>query len=169
VAWDIITAREGMNANYTILIQALQEAFGERLKTVVLFGSQARGEARPGSDHDVFVVIHGLPREPVSRQQELRGALRDCLADLPGAVSLVGRTPPEFEADLTPLYLDVCVDGVCLYGAEYFEPFRGCALAGLEASGMKRKRIGNTLHWMFPDGRARDWEWTWEGYRERTR
>jgi uncharacterized protein len=156
-----------MNADYSVLIRALKEAFGDRLKTVVLFGSRARGEARPESDHDVFVVIDDLSKEPVSRQMELRRALRDFLADLPGAVSLVGRTREEFEADLTPLYLDVCVDGQCLYGGDYFEPFRNRALAGLQASGMKRRRIGNTLYWAFPDGRARDWEWTWEGYRER--
>jgi uncharacterized protein len=156
-----------MDSDYSVLIRALKAAFGNRLKTAVLFGSRARGEAEAESDHDVFVVIDDLSKEPVGRQMELRGALRDFLADLPGAVSLVGRTTEEFEADLTPLYLDVCVDGLCLYGTDYFDPFRKRALAGLQASGMKRRRIGNTLYWSFPDGRARDWEWTWEGYRER--
>ncbi len=158
-----------MRADYTVLLNALQRAFGSRLKTAVLFGSQARNEARPNSDHDVFVVVEGLLREPVGRQQELRAALRDSLADLPGSISLVGRTPSEFESDLTPLYVDICSDGVCLYGESYFEPFRKRALAGLKASGMKRQRIGNTLYWMFTDGRVRDWEWTWDGYHERSR
>jgi uncharacterized protein len=158
-----------MNAEYSVLIQALRTAFAERLKTVVLFGSRARGDATPESDHDVFLVVENLPKEPVSRLMELRGSLRDCLADLPGAVSLVGRTPPEFESDLTPLYLDVCVDGICLYGADYFEPFRRRALDGLGESGMQRKKIGDTWYWVFPDGRVRDWEWSWEGYRERSR
>jgi predicted nucleotidyltransferase len=157
-----------MRPDYTTLIDALRRAFGSRLKTAVLFGSQSRDEARPNSDHDVFVVVEGLPREPVGRQQELRSALRECLADLPGAISLVGRTPLEFESDLTPLYVDICVDGICLYGDGYFEPFRKRALAGLKASGMKRQRIGNSLYWMIMDGRARDWEWTWDGYHERT-
>ncbi len=32
---------------YTVLIDALGKRFGEKLKLVVLFGSQSRGEARP--------------------------------------------------------------------------------------------------------------------------
>ncbi len=34
---------------------ALCEAFGDRLKGVILFGSEARGDARPDSDIDVLV------------------------------------------------------------------------------------------------------------------
>jgi predicted nucleotidyltransferase len=39
---------------------SLRTAFGDRLKEVRLFGSYARGEARPESDVDVFVAIEGL-------------------------------------------------------------------------------------------------------------
>jgi predicted nucleotidyltransferase len=39
---------------------ALRAAFGDRLKEARLFGSYARGEARPESDVDVFVAIEGL-------------------------------------------------------------------------------------------------------------
>jgi uncharacterized protein len=37
--------------------KALDAAYGERLERVVLFGSRARGEARPDSDWDVAVFI----------------------------------------------------------------------------------------------------------------
>jgi len=36
---------------------ALADAFGERIERVVLFGSRARGEARPDSDYDVAVFL----------------------------------------------------------------------------------------------------------------
>ena len=35
----------------------LSEAYGERLHAVVLFGSEARGDARPDSDIDVMAVL----------------------------------------------------------------------------------------------------------------
>ena len=34
---------------------ALEEMYGARLERVVLFGSQARGDAHPDSDYDVAV------------------------------------------------------------------------------------------------------------------
>ena len=37
----------------------LTELYGERLEKLVLFGSQARGDAEPDSDIDVLVVLNG--------------------------------------------------------------------------------------------------------------
>ncbi len=39
---------------------ALDKAYGARLERVVLFGSRARGDARPDSDYDVVVFLKGL-------------------------------------------------------------------------------------------------------------
>jgi hypothetical protein len=39
---------------------ALDTAYGPRLERVVLFGSRARGEARPDSDYDVAVFLRDL-------------------------------------------------------------------------------------------------------------
>jgi predicted nucleotidyltransferase len=39
------------------LKRGLQEIYGDRLRAVVLFGSQARGEANDDSDVDVAVVL----------------------------------------------------------------------------------------------------------------
>jgi predicted nucleotidyltransferase len=38
--------------------QALGEVYGSKLERVVLFGSRARGDARPDSDYDIAVFIH---------------------------------------------------------------------------------------------------------------
>jgi predicted nucleotidyltransferase len=130
-----------MEKPYDILLQALAGRFGSLLKTVVLFGSRARGEASPDSDHDIFVVAEDLPANPMARSRQLRGALIACLADLPGAINLHGKTPQEFEADLTPLSLEICVDGILpLWG--------GLFRASPETSPM---RAGNSpyVHRMF--------------------
>ena len=39
---------------------ALDEAYGDRIERVVLFGSRARGDARPDSDYDVAVFVRGM-------------------------------------------------------------------------------------------------------------
>lgn len=37
----------------------LEDVYGDRLARVVLYGSRARGDARPDSDVDLLVVLHG--------------------------------------------------------------------------------------------------------------
>jgi uncharacterized protein len=39
---------------------ALDEVYGERIERVVLFGSRARGDARPDSDYDVALFLKDL-------------------------------------------------------------------------------------------------------------
>jgi predicted nucleotidyltransferase len=39
---------------------ALRELYGEQLERVILYGSRARGEARPDSDYDVAVFLRDL-------------------------------------------------------------------------------------------------------------
>jgi predicted nucleotidyltransferase len=56
-----------MPKNITPFIQGIvaelhsrfSELYGDRLVHLVLYGSQARGEAEPGSDIDVLVVLRG--------------------------------------------------------------------------------------------------------------
>jgi predicted nucleotidyltransferase len=52
---------------------AVTEIYGVRVASVVLFGSRARGTARPDSDYDVAVFLHGMTD---------RAADKDRLADL---------------------------------------------------------------------------------------
>lgn len=55
----------------------LARMYGDQLRHVVLYGSQARGQARPGSDVDVLVVLKGPlnlyqeTKRPVSLQMQL--------------------------------------------------------------------------------------------------
>jgi predicted nucleotidyltransferase len=51
--------------------------YGERLVQMILFGSQARGDAEPGSDIDVLVVL----KDPVRAGEEIDRTI-DLVADL---------------------------------------------------------------------------------------
>ena len=56
---------------------SLDQAYGSRIDRVVLFGSRARGDARPDSDYDVAVFL----KEPESFWRE-SGRLADIETDI---------------------------------------------------------------------------------------
>ena len=147
---------------YKPLINQLKKAFGNLLKTVVLFGSRARGKAKQDRDHDIFLVIENLPIDPLRRQKEVRTAIWD----IPIRINTIAKTPEEVDSNLTPLLLEICVDGICLYGEDYFEPYRKKAMKALKHAGLKRKRVGREWYWQFERIPEREWELTWEGFRE---
>jgi predicted nucleotidyltransferase len=70
-----------MNDTVTTILAELRRRFdalyGKRLVQMVLFGSQARGDAEPGSDIDVLVVLE----DPVHPGEEINRTI-DIVAGL---------------------------------------------------------------------------------------
>ncbi len=58
-------------------VEAVQQALGEELVSVVLYGSVARGTARPESDVDLLLVIREAPAGYRKRLQPLLPVLRE--------------------------------------------------------------------------------------------
>ncbi len=93
------------------LRERLVEHYGDRLVDVVLFGSQARGDAAPGSDIDVMVALKGNihPAEEIERTGDFVAALSlkyDVL------ISVVFRSEEAFHYSETPLLINVRKEGV---------------------------------------------------------
>ena len=79
----------------SLLLELLKARFGERLVSVVVFGSVGRGAAKPESDVDVLVVSSTVPRDAVERAR-LKMRLREALGvSAPLEIHLA--TPEEFE------------------------------------------------------------------------
>ena len=89
----------------------LSELYGDRLDRVILYGSQARGDAQPDSDIDVLVVLKGT----VNPWQEILHS-ENVTADVSrrhGAViSTVFVSESEFHRQGEPLLVTVHKEGI---------------------------------------------------------
>ncbi|MDQ7849174.1 MAG: nucleotidyltransferase domain-containing protein [Armatimonadota bacterium] len=135
--------------------EALKEGFADRLISVALFGSLARGEATPSSDIDLLVIMEELPRGRFARRRLLQVADQSIEAELAalheeGIVAdlcVILQTPEEAKT-VRPLYLDLVEDAILLFDRDGF-------LAGaleqlkhsLRRKGARRLRLGKVRYW----------------------
>ncbi|HXX22497.1 MAG TPA: nucleotidyltransferase domain-containing protein [Terriglobia bacterium] len=93
------------------LRRRFEALYGPRLVRLMLFGSQARGDAEPGSDIDVLVVLEG----PMRPGEEIRRTL-DSVAELSlennAVFSCVFVSRERFENERSPLLINVRREGV---------------------------------------------------------
>jgi uncharacterized protein len=91
----------------------LERIYGPRLAGLVLFGSQARGDALPDSDIDVMVVLRGpvAPLKEASRISRFRGDL--CLRHNV-VITCVYTPADEAQAADSPLLQNIRAEGVAL-------------------------------------------------------
>jgi predicted nucleotidyltransferase len=95
---------------------ALQQIYGDRLEHVVLFGSQARGDAGPDSDYDVAVFLNDSGRT-FDRWAELDilAALRVRFLDESGAFfDAMPYVAAQYSDEGSPLMHEIRREGVDL-------------------------------------------------------
>ena len=89
----------------------LQEAFGERLHGVVLYGSEVRGEAQSDSDIDLLVLL----RPPVNRGEDLWSCIRalyPLVLQLERPIHAKPVDLGQYEGQRLPLYREAKREGV---------------------------------------------------------
>ena len=91
---------------------ALDALYGDRIERVILFGSRARGDARPDSDYDVAVFLKDL--EPGMREHFRLADLRLDFLDDDATFFDAKPFPAGSWRDRTPLMHEVRKDGVAL-------------------------------------------------------
>ncbi len=116
-----------MQKEYEPLVQEflrlLRERFGDRVVAALVFGSVARGTARPDSDVDLCLVMRDLSPSRYRRHQAVAPVV-EALRMTPSYLELVGRGyapdlatilyTPEEMTETKPIFLDMVEEGEIL-------------------------------------------------------
>jgi len=134
------------------LLGVCQSFYGDRLVSLVIFGSVGRGTPRSDSDVDILVVADPLPDGRIPRVREFDAVERSVAtggpADSAHRLSPIFKTPAEVRRG-SPLFLDMLDDGRLLYD-------RGGFFAGqLAALKTRLDKLGSKRIW-------KDDAWYWD-------
>ncbi len=136
----------------------LKGHFGDKLVSVVLFGSVARGDATEESDIDLLAVIKGLPPGRYIRHQALDSIYKKFEAE--GNLTTLNchlKTPEEAQK-IRILYLDFPQDAKILYDTnDFFKRVIERVAAKIKEMGAIRKKWGKFYYWdLKPGGSAEE-------------
>jgi len=146
-------------------LQAVQLYYGQRLVTLAVFGSVARGSQRPDSDVDLLLVCDPLPVGRMRRIAEFNkveerlGPILEALKkdDISTSVSAILKTPAEVQRGGL-FYLDFVEDARLLYDrGDFFRGFLDQLRNRLRRLGARRVWRGNAWYWdLKPDFKVGD-------------
>jgi len=145
------------------IVNCYRNYLGDNLISIVLFGSQARGDASARSDYDVFLVAQDLPEDYLERIRFIRKPLLE--NPIGGSVSFIARTKKEFLDHFPSLYLDLGLDGIVLYDREDFmvEKLRKIREI-IQEAGLRRVKAGYSFHWQWKQYPGERWAIDWSGF-----
>ena len=96
------------------LRRRLGQQYGDRLVQLVLFGSQARGDATVESDVDVLVVLRGDVPHPGLEIDAMMDIIYDLTLRYEQTLSVLPVSEKDFRARQSPLLINIRREGVCL-------------------------------------------------------
>lgn len=153
-----------LKAQFDKLVESVKQAvaahYGERLVSLAVFGSVARGTVRPDSDIDLLLVATDLPRGRLARMREfdvvedaVAGNLAQAAAQgVTTSLSPVLKTPEEVRHG-SPLFLDMTREVLILTDRENFlHDYLDDLDRRLRDMGARRLRKGGGYYWLLkPD------------------
>lgn len=101
------------------LAESLHYVYGEKLKSVVLYGSVARGTQTVDSDIDVMILVDGDNDELRLYDDRLNDVSTDFSLKYLKVLSVVDISYQEYEnwRNISPFYRNVSKEGIVLYAA----------------------------------------------------
>jgi predicted nucleotidyltransferase len=147
--------KESFEALLQEILSSLREYYGDRLVSLAVFGSVARGTQRPDSDVDLLVVCDSLPIGRTRRIAEFGEAekrLGPVFSDLRRRgistdLSPVLKTPAEVERGGL-FYIDLVEDARLLYDrGDFLKGFLERVRSRLQQLGARRIHRGNAWYW----------------------
>jgi hypothetical protein len=108
----------------------------------------------------LLILAEGLPENPLERHSFVSRLLPSKPL---AAISAVAKSPHEFEASLTSLYLDIALDGQILYDPLAYAADRLAALRRLLAeAGLYRERTEAGDQWRWQREPTGAWSLEWK-------
>lgn len=97
----------------------LQKIYGSHLRTVLLYGSYARGDYKEDSDIDIMILLDMEEMDIKRFRHELSGCTFDFNMDHDLDIKPIAKSKEHFEywADVYPFYENVKKEGVTLFDA----------------------------------------------------
>lgn len=160
-----MTATNAMNPDtFKRLVECYKEFLGDCLTSIVLFGSRARGDAKEGSDYDLFIAAEELPIKPFKRVLFIRSPLK---GQFPEKFCIIAKTPAEIMKDFPPLFLELGLDGIILFDrGDFFKKLQVRIREIIQQAGLQRKIEKGEFYWAWENSPQKGWEIKWSGFRE---
>ena len=99
-------------------VEVVREIYGDRLKSVILYGSYARGDFRPDSDIDIMILADLTEMEIEEVGRQLSWSTYDFNEEHETDIKPIAKSAAHFKKwqGVYPFYTNVQQEGVELYG-----------------------------------------------------